>query len=114
MKRRLHGDDGTSLIFALILIGVVALVAGALADFTGVGLRASAVTASERGQVYAADAAIQGAINSMRYDLDKGVTGGTSCDYTPDPNTNTVNGTLSVTCTPVDTGVVSGGGGVRT
>lgn len=115
MTRRPRGDEGTSLIFALILIGVVALVAGALVNFTAVGLRASTVTASERGQVYAAEGAIQGAINNMRYDLDKGVTGGTACDYTPDQNTNTVNGTLSVSCTVVDTGtVVSGGTGART
>jgi hypothetical protein len=68
LRRRIEpGDDtGASLVFALILITVVAMVIGALMSFTETSLRVTVSMRSQAADTYGADGAAQAAINQLR------------------------------------------------
>jgi hypothetical protein len=105
-RRDVTADDGVSLILALLFITVAFILVMSLFSVTGSALSFSTTAQDERGRVYSADGAVQGAINNARYNLDAGVTNG-SCPFTPPAGTNGLSSTdITVQCT-----ALSGSGG---
>lgn len=102
-------DRGTTLIFVLVIIVVLGLAVAALLDLSITNLRATTNFRNSRGQLYAVDGGVDGAINNIRSDLDRGVDGDTQCGYAPPAGTNNVSG-ITVTCAPV---AGSGGPGAK-
>jgi hypothetical protein len=103
----LANEDGVVLIIALVILTIIGLLASALLSFGNTSLRLTKEVRDDRSTRYAADAAIEAAINSIRANIDAGSeTGTVPCNYTPAFPINRLN--VTVTCTRV-TG--SGGAG---
>ena len=68
--RTLRGDDGVSLVMALIVITTVALVTGALLTHSRTNFQATVSLRGVAGTSYAADAAAKVAINNLRLGAD--------------------------------------------
>jgi hypothetical protein len=66
-KSRGRGDEGAVLILALVFIIAVGLIVGALANLTMNDLNNTTVFNSVRAEQYAANSAVQVAVQSMRY-----------------------------------------------
>jgi len=66
MYPRERSEEGSVLIMALIFITVMGVVVGALVNLAGVDMRNSNGTRQQRQTVYAADGAVQTAINTYR------------------------------------------------
>ena len=65
--RRAAGDDtGASLVIALIMITVVALVVGSVLLFSDTGIRATVGLRSQASEAYSADSAAQVAVDKLR------------------------------------------------
>jgi hypothetical protein len=97
VARRAKGEEGAGLIIALVVIVVIGFAAAALATFGNVSFRLTQSVRSERSAQYAADGAVEAAINNIRGNADLGVSGGSSCDYSAPPINNT---SVTVSCTP--------------
>lgn len=113
--RTLHGDDGATLIFALLVVTVVALITGALLTQ---GLANTMVTVNARqvaANQYAADAAAQYAANQVRLsNLTSGLCSSTSVtsedlNFYP-PGTTTGAQQAHVDCAPDSTNGSNPGG----
>jgi len=74
-------DDGAALVLALIMISVVAVVLLAVLSYTGSGLRAAGAVRTDRRSFYAADGAVEAAIQNLRNNPDLGYTDKPSCDF---------------------------------
>lgn len=68
MTRRVHGEQGQILLLALGFITVLGLATVVLLSYTTTNLRATAKLRPVRSVQFAADGAIEGAINKMRLD----------------------------------------------
>ena len=66
-RREGHGEDGVIMILALAVLVSVSLTVGALLSLTNVNLVNTRGLQSTRGAEYAADAAIENAIQELRY-----------------------------------------------
>ena len=64
-QRRMHGEQGVSLVLALMFIGVFGLLSVALLGFGDASVRADAGYRSQRARNLATDAALDGAINRV-------------------------------------------------
>ncbi len=103
--RPAHADDsGATLIFALVIITVVALVTGALLSFSDTSLRTTIGLRDQAADVYAADGATQAALDALK-------TSGINCND-PDP-ANAGHVTLGSITTPFYTPVSSEQGSVN-
>jgi hypothetical protein len=119
MRSRIRrGDDsGSSLIFALIIITVVALAVSALLSFSDTSVRTTVALRNQASQAYDADGAAQVAINQLRKDNFGGAAGGCNSTNTVVlPNFYPAVGTASaasaaVRCTPDSANSGVGGGG---
>jgi len=82
-----HGEGGSALVIALIMIAVVAVVLLALLSYTGTSIRASASVRASRQTMYAADGAVEAAIQHVRnnpeigYSVDENGDPVPSCDF---------------------------------
>jgi len=81
------GEGGSALVIALIMIAVVAVVLLALLSYTGTSIRASASVRASRQTMYAADGAVEAAIQHVRnnpeigYSVDENGDPVPSCDF---------------------------------
>ncbi|MDQ1698896.1 MAG: hypothetical protein QOG34_759 [Frankiaceae bacterium] len=104
-----RSDEGVSLIMALVFITFSGLVIGSMLTFGTSAFKFSSTAQDQRSVVYAADAAVQGAIQNARRNLDAGISGDTTnCAYAP-PVVNAVSG-ITVTCAAQSD---SGGAGAK-
>jgi hypothetical protein len=90
-----HGDRGAALILALVLVGVVSVVVAALLALVIGNLKTTQVAQARTTQRYAADAAVEGAIEALRNDR-------TLCSQTasqPLPQLDVDGIAVSVDCT---------------
>lgn len=71
-----RGEEGGALILALVFLSLFGLVIGSLLTFSSTGLRATAAVRDQRDRLYAADGAVDVAINRVRGDLAQGNAGG--------------------------------------
>jgi len=84
----LGGESGAALVIALTMIAVVAVVLLALLSYTGTSLRAAGAVRTDRRTVYAADGAVEAAIQHVRnnpdlgYNVDEKGDPLPSCDFT--------------------------------
>jgi nitrate reductase NapE component len=75
-----RSEDGTSLILALAMVTLISVALVAALGFSTASLRTVSVIGSQRTSVYSADAAVQTAIQAMRYNATAGTTAaGTAC-----------------------------------
>ncbi len=72
--RRGAGEHGATLVIAIIMIAVVAVVLLALLSYTRTSLRASAAVRTDRQRFFAADGAVETAVQRLRNDPDLGYT----------------------------------------
>jgi hypothetical protein len=101
MKSRFTNDDsGAVLVLALIFVTVVALIGGALVGFAGNSLAQTSSLDKDRTQSYAAEAAIQVAIQQLR----TGATTSTNEAGYKSPASSCPNRTVSI---PNDSGATS-------
>ena len=70
--RRSHGERGASLVLALVFISVFGLLLAGLSEFTGANSIATRGFRSQRAANYAADAALDAAVNRVRNDPNTG------------------------------------------
>lgn len=98
-RRALNNDDaGSALILALIFVLVVFLGVTALLSFTEVNLLATTTLHDQGKAFYGVDAAVEGAINNIRGNVEAGRFGG-SC---PTFNANAGGTSVEVTCEALD------------
>lgn len=110
MIERRTGDDGSVLVMALAFLSLFGLAIAAVLAFAATGFRTADAVQVAAGQQYAADAAVEGAINAIRGDTSIGKAGVSSGCFS---FTSQVNGTaVSVECTGrAGSGGVTGGAG---
>ncbi len=114
-RGRVAGEEGAALVIALTLIAVVAVVLVAMLSYTRTTLRATAAVRHDRNGFYAADGAVEAAVQRIRNDPDIG--------YTVDEADNPVPGcdftlpqqgdqpAVTVDCTPQSPTTRTGGRG---
>lgn len=89
-RRRQRGEEGSALVLALVFITVIGLLISAVLTFVDVSFRYTRVVRTGRGELYAADGAVEAAIARMNAD---GVCG--------DFHTGDINDVpVDVTCEP--------------
>ena len=75
--RKARDDEGSSaLVLALIFLAILAVGMTALLVFADTSIRATVGLRSQEGNSYAADGAVNAAINAIRGDKTQGVAGG--------------------------------------
>jgi hypothetical protein len=106
LKTRFGTDErGASLVLALAFLGLFGLAIGALLSYTDTNIRTTVALRTKRSGFYAADGAVQAAINGVRSNTALGVSGTTTC-----PPAVTINGLVpTVTCAGL-----AGGGSAAT
>ena len=112
-RRQQASEQGAALVLALILITVVSVGLLGLGSLVDTGVREARATQSQADKAYAADGAVDVAVDHMRDDSTLGIDGSpASCDYAvPDGTFPSVTG-VTVACTPQSgSGAVSGGSG---
>ena len=110
-RRRLADDSGTSLIFALIFITVVAIVMGVVLSFAETNLRTTVAMRAQAARAAAADGAAKVAIDNLRAGsyLGDGNCFGADAQlrmanfYTEASRSGQVTGSAAVSCAPDDT-----------
>jgi hypothetical protein len=111
LTSRARGEDGASLIIALVFIVIVASVTAALLPYTSEGGTEATNATSIRSWGNGADGAVEGAIGSIRYNSTAGTTGFPCPSYSapgyPQPLIATAL-SVTVTCQALD---ASGGTG---
>jgi hypothetical protein len=98
MKRRLHQEDGVVLLLALGFIAFIGLVAVVLMNYATTNLRATVALRPVRSTEFAADGAVEGAINKLRQDPDA-CSGGKPNFYKVTPTIN--NQPIKLDCTEI-------------
>ncbi|MCA1710634.1 MAG: hypothetical protein LC789_02920 [Actinobacteria bacterium] len=93
---RTRGDDGASLVLALVFLTLFAFVVAALLSFGSASFRATATVKADGGAVYTADGALDTAVNQVR----QSSYNNTSSQTCPTVNYPDANGTgaSTVTC----------------
>ena len=106
--RRLVGDEGGSvLLVSLVMVFVIALLATAVLGYTGTSLKTTNSVTDDRKSLYAADGALDTAIQQIAADPNLGYTN-TAC---PQLDTGALNGQDAVVaCTPQHEKVATGAG----
>lgn len=106
MKRVVRNEDGVSLILAMAFLALFSIAIAAVLSLANTNVSSTALGFRQvRAVDYAAQGSVNGAIQSIRGNLDQGVAG-SAC---PTFNVTNANGqAVSVTCTPTST---SGSGG---
>lgn len=110
MTRQARGERGASLMFALVLVSFVGVLGTIVLGYGSIGIRSTGSVRAERAAAYAADGAVQGAIQYVRTRVTAGrdpAIGGTCPTFSvPDVDATPV----SVTCTgQAGSGVVTPG-----
>lgn len=110
LRRRCRRDeDGSSLILALIIVSILAVGSAALLSFVDTSIRTTVAVQSQGNSAYAADAAVQIDINTLRKTPSGTVSAGCA------PLTSTVDSvTVRVDCTPLPGSGSLGDGGKGT
>src|SRR4051794_18157380 len=80
MRRRSSSDEGAALLVVLAFVFVLSIVIGAVATNADTSIRSTQAVRDVRGTNYALDAAVAGAIQSIRSDLTQGVAPGFTND----------------------------------
>ena len=80
MRPAPHGDDGVILVFAMIFLGVIAVVVTSVVGFSTTGVRNVSTSRADLAKRYAADAALKYAVQQVRVESE-------SCNTTPNPLT---------------------------
>lgn len=102
-------DDGAALILALAFLSLFGVLVAAILFFADTNLRMTPVVRKNANELYAVDGAVEGAVNSIRYDPSQGLDGGPCPDFT----LTGVNGTeVLVRCQGRPGSGVPGGDGV--
>ena len=101
-RSRLHGEQGASLAIILALIAILGICIGAIATQGTAGMMAVRGVANQRGDVYGAEGAIDGAVNYMRNDLTRGRADASSC-----PTSTITTGSPVFYTAPSDVGNVT-------
>jgi hypothetical protein len=85
LVRRGPKEDGEALIFALIVVAVIAIIVTAGLQFSGSGLLTTPQLRDVRNSVYYSQGALDGAINAIRgsSEVGTGGAGSTNCPLTP-------------------------------
>jgi len=104
-----RGEDGAALVIALTMIAVVAVVLVSILSYTGTSLRAAAAVRTDRQRFFAADGAVEAAIQNLRNDPDLGYTDKPTCDFSMPVQGD--QPAASVSCTPQSPEIRSGGQG---
>ena len=108
--RRGAGEHGATLVIAIIMIAVVAVVLLALLSYTRTSLRASAAVRTDRQRFFAADGAVETAVQRLRNDTDLGYTDASEdCDFTMPAQGD--QPAVSVSCTAQSPEARAGGQG---
>ncbi|TMK45417.1 MAG: hypothetical protein E6G66_12920 [Actinobacteria bacterium] len=94
LRKARDGQEGSALVLALIFLAILAVGMTALLVFADTSIRATVGLRSQEGNSYAADGAVNAAINAIRGDKTQGVAGG-PCTL-PSVSANGV--TPTVTC----------------
>lgn len=103
-----RGDEGVAMIVSLAFITFFGLVMAGIMSFTDTGFQVNKVVEAQRGDVYAAEGAVEASIAAMRGDKDFGASGRSCPDQTLPP----IDGrTVVVKCTPQSGSGVGGSSG---
>lgn len=107
---RARGEDGISLVVALIFVAVVGTVAAALLPYVKTGVGEAAVARSVRTVQNGADAALEAAVENIRYSSTLGTSAATCPTYTPPAFPAPIGSPLdfSVTCTSLSSTASNG------
>jgi hypothetical protein len=107
-RRVPRGDDGASLILALMFVTGIGLVVGSLLTFSGTSLRAASTMSDRARTDYNVDGALQTAVNTVRQSTYDNA-GGQTCLTGGGLDVPMPTGTVKVTCAPADgTGAAAG------
>lgn len=99
LRSRCHrcGEEGAALVMVLAFLSLFGLAIAALLGFSQTSFKTTIVVRSQSEALYAADGAVEGAINAIRYDPAAGVsTTEAACKGFDPPELNKVD--LTVTC----------------
>lgn len=97
------GERGAALVIALTMISVVAVVLVAMLSYTGNSLRATAAVRTDRQRFFAADGAMETAIQNLRNDPDRGYTADPACDLSVPAQGRRPAATVSCTAQTAET-----------
>lgn len=114
--RARRDEEGSALVLALVFLTVLGVFIGAVLSFGSTSLRTTIAVREQRDFVYAADGAVDGAINAIRSDASLGKKGGLCPDfvapfYEADPSRTK---TVTVACSGLSGSGASTGGSSST